>query len=459
LLLDAIEKTTKIIHPIIKEKKVKLLTQFDTDGLTATSIIIKMLIREDTNFESRVYKQLTEEIINNITIRKDDLLILTDFGSGQLNFLKDIIETNPVLILDHHEPLDFKHKNLFHINPMLFGEEALSSSIIAYLFAKALNNKNTDLIDLAIIGAVGDVVEEKWEFKGFAKQILEEAEEKHKISISKGLRLYGRNSRPIFQSLAYSTDPFIPGISGSESNAIQFLSELGISVKDDGNWRKMKDLSIDEQKKLTSAIIKERIGIDGVVEDIFGDNYTILGRPDELQDIRELSTLMNSCGRTDNSSVGIRLCLGDYSVLEESAKISVQYRKMISSGLNLIRDNKNLIKRTEVANYIIGEDNIPDTVIGTISSIVLNSNLVEAKPLIGLADSENGTVKVSARLPRTMNINIREVLVKAVEQIGSNSQAGGHMLAAGAFIPKGKEDEFIKIVDKILGDTIGNKES
>jgi len=250
LLLEAIERTAEVIKPILKNRKVKLLTQFDTDGLTAASIIIKMLVREGVNFESRVYKQLTSEVIDSLFINEYDLLILTDFGSGQLNLLKNIIDKNNVLILDHHEPIEFKHENLFHINPLLFGEDELSSSIICYLLAKSINIKNMDLIDLAVIGAVADVVEEKWEFKGFAKKIFDEAGLISKISVTKGLRLYGRNTRPIYQSLAYTVDPFIPGISGSESHAVQFLSEIGINLKSGGEWKKLKDLNIEEQQKL-----------------------------------------------------------------------------------------------------------------------------------------------------------------------------------------------------------------
>lgn len=458
LLLEAIERTAEVIKPILKNRKVKLITQFDTDGLTSASIIIKMLIREDVNFESRVYKQLTSEVVDGLSVNEDDFLIFTDFGSGQLKLLKDIINKANVLILDHHEPTEFNHDNLFHINPILFGEDELSSSIISYLFAKSINIKNIDLIDLAIIGAVADVVEEKWEFKGFAKKIFDEAGLISKISVTKGLRLYGRNTRPIYQSLAYTVDPFIPGISGSESHAVQFLSEIGISPKSGGEWKKLKDLSIEEQQKLASAIIRERMEIKEAAEDVFGDVYTILGRPDELQDVREFSTLINSCGRMGSSSLGIRLCLGDYSILEGSMDVFNQYRKAISNGLNCVREKKDFLHTTESATYILAGSSIPDTIIGTISSIVLNSNLVETKPLFGLADSDNGIVKVSARLPRNLEINLREILVKAVGELDEKAEAGGHMLAAGAFIPKGKEDEFIKIVDKILGDTIGNKE-
>lgn len=459
MFLEAIERTSKIVKALIKEKKVKLFTQFDTDGLTSASIICKMLLRENANFQLRVFKQLTSEIIDNLNVDENDFLILTDFGSGQLNSLKAVIEKTHVLVLDHHEPQKFEHLNLFHINPLLFNEEELSSSIIAYLLSKFMNIKNVDLIDLAIIGAVGDEVEEKWKFKGFAKKILEEADTISKISITKGLRLYGRNSKPIHQSLAYSFDPFIPNISGSESYAIQFLSDLGISMKSDNEWKKMKDLTIDEQQRLATAIIKERIKTEEVAEDIFGDIYTIIGRPEELQDVREFSTLLNACGRTNNASVGIRLCLCDYSILSYSWEVLNQYRKSIADGLNLIRKN-NLIQSRDFGNYILAGNLIKDTIIGTITSIVLNSNIVDStKPVFGFSITDGKTVKVSARSPRNLQINLKQIIIDAIEKIGCRTEAGGHKLAAGAFIPKGKEEEFINIVDSLLGGIIDSKKS
>jgi len=276
LFLEEIEKVAKIFKSISKEKNVKLLSQFDADGISSVSIIVKMLIRMNVNFQLRIYKQLTEQIADSLEIDKDDFLILTDFGSGQLDHFKKILEKTQVLILDHHEFKHLEHINLFHLNPLLFGEDEASSSIISYMFAKAIDLKNVDLIDLAIVGAIGDEQEDRGELKGLARKILEEAIILGKVTAIKGLRFYGRNTRPIHKALEYSFDPFIPGISGSESNAIQFLSELGISVKDDGEWKKLKDLTIEEQQKLASAIIVERLKSNhSYAEDIFGENYSL----------------------------------------------------------------------------------------------------------------------------------------------------------------------------------------
>jgi RecJ-like exonuclease len=456
LFLEEVEKISKIVKVLIKEKDVKLISQFDVDGCSSCAILSKMLLRENVNFEAIIVKQLTGDIINTIEVDSNDFLIISDCGSGQLNLLSEILDKTQILILDHHQPVELPHLNLFHLNPLVFGEEEISASMVCYLLAKSINIRNTDLVDLALLGAIGDTLDEKWEFKGLAKKILSEAEMLGKVSINKGLRIYGQ-SRPLHQALAYSFDPVIPNISGSESQTVQFLSELGIPLRTSGEWKRVKDLTIEEQQKLASAIIKERLKSEDAAEDIFGDNYTILGKPDELQDAREFATLVNACGRTGSVDVAYRLCLNDYSVLEKSFEVLDVYRKLISEGLNWIRENENSVISTDFANYVLAGNKIPETIIGTITSIALNSQFFNSgKVVFGFAETDDTKIKISARIPKTAKqINLRDVLVDAVSQTGY--EAGGHSKAAGAFIPKGKEQEFIKIVDKILGDKLGKK--
>jgi len=452
LFLDDIEKVANIVKSIIKNKKVKIISHYDTDGLTSAAIIAKMLLREGVNFEIRIVKRLSSEVLEKLNVSENDFLIFTDLGSGQLNLLQTILSKTQILILDHHIPVDINHFNLFHLNPIVYGEEPISSSLLCYIFAKFFNYKNIDLVDLAIVGAIADEQEEKWQFKGLAKKVLEEAELIGKISIFKGLRLYGRCTRPIHKALAYSFDPFIPSISGSESQAVQFLSELNINVNETGKWKTLSDLTPEEQQKLASAIMVERLKAKfSDPEDIFGDLYTILGRPEEIQDAREFSTLLNACGRTENFDIAIRLCLGDISVIDRCLEIFENYKKKIGECLSFARSN---IKETENAFYIFGEGIIPENIIGTITSIILKSNLVNLrKPIFGFAETNEGKLKISARTLNT-NINIGQIITNVIKVIGG--EGGGHSEAAGATIDKNKKNEFIELVEKQIGEKIGS---
>lgn len=460
MFLEEVERVAKIFKSLIKEKYVKIISHIDSDGICAASIITKMIAEENVNFELKIIKQLTTDEVSKLRVSKNDILVLTDFGSGQLDLLKDILNRTQILILDHHEPKELNNLNLFHLNPLIFHEEEIPSSMIAYLFAKNIDTKNTDLVDLAIVGAVADEKEEKWEFKGLAKKILEEAEIIGKITVLKGLRLYGRSTRPIHKSLEFSFDPFIPGISGSESAAVQFISELGISIKDDGEWKKLKDLTTEEQQRLASAIILERLrSKHSDAEDIFGDIYLISGRPEEVQDAREFATLLNACGRMGRYDIAIKICLGDLKSLEESFDILSRYRKSISEIIGWIRENKSSILTTNSATYLFGGNKIPETMVGTIVSILLNSNLIDTnKPIFGFAETVDGKLKISARVSKDLKIvNLRDIISNVAKQV--EGEGGGHHFASGGLIPKDKQEEFVKLVDNKLGELFGYKEN
>ena len=210
----------------------------------------------------------------------------------------------------------------------------------------------------------------------------------------------------------------------------------------------LKDLTLEEQKKLASAIILERLknGHEDA-EDIFGEIYNLTGRPKDLQDAREFATLLNACGRTGNFDVAVRLCLNDLTALQESWEILEEYRKMLSNGLNWLRDG-NFEDRKSVT-VVKGGARISDTIIGTLLSIALGSGIVDpAKIVIGFADAGNGNVKISARMSRNLNFNLRDIIVEAAHSVGG--EAGGHRSAAGALITAGKEDEFIKAAENKL---------
>ncbi len=60
-------------------------------------------------------------------------------------------------------------------------------------------------------------------------------------------------------------------------------------------------------------------------------------------------------------------------------------------------------------------------------------------------------MKVSARAPRNLlakGLNLAEVLRDAAASVGG--EGGGHNIAAGATIPRGSEEEFLSVVDRLV---------
>ena len=398
---ENLERINKILE---SNEIVRIISHHDTDGICAASIICKMLLRKNKKFHLSLIKQLEKEKIDEIEKENYDFIIFTDMGSGQIEDLSKFKEKK-ILILDHHQLKEnIESENIIHINPHLFGIDGsreISGAGIAYLFAIAIDSRNLDLIHLAIIGALGDR-QENDRFHGINEMILNEAIRANAIEIKRGLRIFGRISRPIHIALQYCTNPFIPGVSGNESGAVRFLSDIGIKIKDEnGEWRKISDLSEEEERKLITSIIMRRLDSSEKPEDVLGNVYLIKNMVDLLSDAHEFSSLLNACGRTNSQSIGVMLCIGSNGdVLKTAKEIMQQYKIKILNALNWILDNLNNNERiliTEKCFYIIGKKEIDENIIGTICSIILESKTITTKDIIvGFADRTNST-KVSVR--------------------------------------------------------------
>ena len=88
-----------------------------------------------------------------------------------------------------------------------------------------------------------------------------------------------------------------------------------------------------------------------------------------------------------------------------------------------------------------------------INSEEVNSNI----PLIGFALKDDGQVKASARGTEELvekGLNLSTAMKKAASCL--NGVGGGHNIAAGATIPKGKEEEFLDILEKEIKKQLKN---
>ena len=254
--------------------------------------------------------------------------------------------------------------------------------------------------------------------------------------------------------LQYSSDPIIPGLTGRESSCISFLRDLGIHMQDGDNWRKWIDLSKDERKIIISNIA-ELLLTKGfghkLTKRIIGEVYLLnKEKPGtELHDAKEFATLLNSTARYNKYDVGLNVCLGDRDkYFKKAKKLLLGHRHNLVEGLQFARE-EGIVKRKYLQFFNAGTG-IRDTIIGIVANMLLNSEDVSSSlPLIGFAEKEDGNIKVSARGTEFLiekGLNLSAAMKKsaiAVEGVG-----GGHNIAAGATIPKGKEEDFLDLLEK-----------
>lgn len=455
---ELVKKAVSTFRNLDKKDNVRIISHLDADGICSASILIKALLRENIKYSVSIVPQLKDDVINEIAKEEYDVYFFTDLGSGQINTIKKYLDGRCIFVLDHHTPKDdMDDEGIIHVNPHLVGiggDSEISGAGVVFNFAKELNEKNNDMAHIAVIGAIGDV-QERDGFRKLNQDILDIAIQTKKVETYKSLRFFGAETRPLYKLLVYSTDPYIPGVSGNESGAIQFLNSIGINPKVGDKWRKLNNLTKEEMNKLTSAIVIKRQTQDNP-HDIIGDVYKLIceeeGSP--TRDAREFSTLLNSCGRMNKSSLGIGACLGD-PVLKKKAISSLSiYRKELMTALKWYDNNKNNpdnIIITKGYMIINARHNVMGTIIGTVASIVAHNNETpENTFILSLARLDDNTSKVSLRYSSRNNhsIDLKSVIEEIVKISGG--EAGGHAMAAGAMIPTAFENKFLDAAKKVL---------
>jgi RecJ-like exonuclease len=430
-LTEEIEKVASLPYNFVR-----VISHLDADGLSSAGIVATALKRKGIGFHLSIIKQLDADEMERIANEPYDQYILLDFGSAKI---EEIEATGKrFVVLDHHQPIKESENQ---VNPHFFGIDGstkVSASGLAYMFAKAMDPANSDLSHLAIVGAIGDQ-QENGEFTGLNADLLKEATEVGTIRVNKGLRAFGRVSRPVHRALQYSTDPFIPGVSGSESGAIEFLSQVGILPQDNGEWRTISDLSEDELKKLVSAVIIRRSGLSKP-SDVIGNIYEVQGEEGLLSDVQEFSTVLNALGRSNRQSVAMGLIIGDKpKALAQMEEILFEYKKSVVQAINVVK-SENLGKEEEDILYIMGGELIDDTIIGTVTSIfAMSADLSQKEVVVGFAKRKDG-FKISCR---SKGMKVGELISEIATQLGG--EGGGHDVAAGAQIPKDSLEQFTEL--------------
>ena len=115
------------------------------------------------------------------------------------------------------------------------------------------------------------------------------------------------------------------------------------------------------------------------------------------------------------------------------------------------------LQQKEYIQYFFGEDVIPESIIGTIATMLSfdNSGKINlTKPIFGLAKREDEKVyKVSGRANEIIvaqGVNLSEVMREASSLAGLDVLGGGHPPAAGTKVPIDKIGVFLEKCEEVV---------
>jgi single-stranded-DNA-specific exonuclease len=325
-----------------------------------------------------------------------------------------------------------------------------------------------DLSHLAVLGAVGDLQDQKTRrLEGLNRLILTEAEKVGTIQATEDIRYFGRETRPVHKLLEYSSDPFLPRISGNEEGALSFLLELGIELKEGESWRSWAELADTEKSTIVTAI---RDYLEGMrrrpetIDRLTGEVYVLPkeARGTPVRDAKEFATLLNACGRHGKADVGLRICAGDRGdSLSEGMVLLRDHRSALSKALTWAKGSG--VIRLKNIQFFDAGDEIEETIVGTVAGMLLGSDGADrSAPMVAFAESsdysETPKVKASSRGTQDLisrGLDLSVAIRAAAEKVGG--VGGGHNIAAGATIPSERRDEFLTILDGIVGSQLTSR--
>ncbi|MHA1211192.1 MAG: DHH family phosphoesterase, partial [Candidatus Heimdallarchaeota archaeon] len=392
--------TSKIKQVVDSIKDVKgtilSVSHLDADGLTSAGIIGKALHRENYEYHIRCVRQLELPIISEISMMKQyKNIIFSDLGAGQLEGVNKYLADRNIIILDHHPALaDPANESIIYVNPFEFnydGANEVSGSGLSYYFAKELNKKNMDSAGIAVVGALADRQDkgDKNSLTSLNIKIVEDGIQAGVLEAKLDIRLFGRETRPIYKALEYTTDPFFPGLAGDGDMCIRFMRDTGLPQQRGDEWRTIQDLNKEERRILVESLITYGLSHGMTAKDsqsILGMVYTLVHEEQGtlLRDAREFGSLLNSCGRLNAMGIAVGICMGERKfLLQEAENLMKEYRRKISQFIEVINTDSEHLKEHSSIVVFDGKGIIDDTIIGTVVSIAISSKkfMDKNKPL------------------------------------------------------------------------------
>jgi len=437
-------------------QRILVVTHIDADGLASGSIVFTALTRKGANVTLRTVPDLDSKMIHQLETQRYDFYIFTDLASTLITELGAAFDGR-YLVIDHHQLSEDDMKNPAVVNAWAYGfdggREACSSSM-AYFFAASVDPSNGDLSPLAVVGAVADRQDsgQGRSLTGLNRAAMAEAQSTGLLVPSKDLMFTGRETRPIYESVALTSTPFLKGLTGSKDAVLSALHESGLSLKDGGTWRTISSLSTEEKMKLTEVIASMLGPVEGATDaiaNLVGEVYTLEFEDSftPLRDAREYATLLNACGRMAVPGTGISICLGDRSeALKAAMKTLSEYRSGINKALESITGDASRFERRGRLVLVRCEGIVDEKLLGPVISILTSSPGFKDKVVVGTSSSRDSELKVSSRVGDSFpgTVNLGSVMREAAEGIGG--VGGGHTMAAGARIPAAAAEAFLKAV-------------
>lgn len=421
---------------------IQVYSHYDADGVSSAAIIAKTLLRAGKEFRVTLFTTLNDQNMDIIRSTKTDCVILSDLGASYIDQLDGM--DRDVVVLDHHTVIS-DAKRICYANPHLYGIDGMTSgcgATMSLLFSVAMDESNWDLVQIAFAGIAGDRQHING-LTGLNAYLLEQGSARGFVEEMPGSLIPAGD---LMTELFLVTDPYIRGVSGSTEGVSGILADAGIP-----HGKSYMDLSEDERRRL-SSLIAVKLTQQGVLQssmnEIARNRYYLKGM---RMDAEQLSSILNSCGRSGVGGIGIAAGMGDERSLAKGAEITKDSARDVVENM-VILDGNGLTELEHIQWF----DSSNSGFTGMLCGIAMQSIGNPSKPTIGLNQS-NDPVNISSRgmwVQLDKGVDLAVAMREACASVGG--AGGGHRIAAGGSVPADKVQEFLSNLDRIIGEQISS---
>jgi single-stranded-DNA-specific exonuclease len=471
LLVDALKYSCEKLRATVESgNEVAIITHLDADGITSGSIMAIALRRMQARYSVRAISEMNPHIIDKMQSEDRGLYAVTDLGGGWASHLKKKLG-DKWIIIDHHQIPDeeiLTDNDIQILNPWKFGIDGATevpAGGMAYMMASTLEPRNRDLSAIAVVSAVADRQDlgEKKSFVGLNSEILKTAQSLGLVRVDFDMMLSGRESRPLHEALAYTSSPYIEGLTWNRQACYALLNNSGIELKENGRrWRVPAEFSQEEKSTILEAIGKfvaasKNATISAELLDVLIGYVYTLAREDkrsQLRDAREFSTMINACGSTGRSGVGIAICMGDRNAaLNTGEQIVNMYRTTLSNYISAIFSEKWRLVDEGNTIFVNGDGLVEEDMLGGVSSLLSCSPSIRDRLLFVRTLTKDGYYRFSSRKSMDCKSHANLGMIMRHCSNAFNGAGGGHSAAAGCRIPSAALEDFIASIKAATNDT------
>lgn len=446
----ALHKAAELIRSY--EGTVRLITHYDGDGLSSAGVLAKSFVREGVSFHFTATKNATPSVEGLMKETSSELIVLADLGTALVGELEELRSKRKlsVVILDHHDTTGRDYpvmkEDFIEINPRFYGHDGTreaSASTLSFLLALALRGENLDLGVYGLAGAGADKQLQEGA-KGINREVVKYLEREGVIRREVGVRFPGES---LERALYLAVEPYFPGMSGRSPAVRRFLKELGIK----GEWS-FEELPEEKRIVLNSALYLYllRKGVRHEIAKLMFREIYWANLQGERVEVEDIGYEINAAGRAGEYPVGVGYVLGDAECRKRARGLRQRYREEVLQRILQIEEKGGRVLQN--IQYIEVDR---DVYAGTLAGLCMQYLFDPEKPTVAITRAGD-EVRVSARgtwyLVRK-GLDLAAAMREAAE--GCGGRGGGHNIAAGATVPAEKIQDFLRRLDRIIGEQLG----